>query len=276
MNVNNLLNSINVLSEKLISSIESQVYDVLDDIISIGPEILKSEPLKYIFFPNKINGIILIANSLILFYVCYYIFTRIICMYNGNTVENVNKFILKMIIVVLLVNSSYYICEEILNINKIFSESIDKFSYDIIGEEVNFKSFKKEILSLKDVVENDTLTIDGIIKSMVALGSMSVLVTFAIRYVTIIFLLLVSPFAIVCFFSNVTRGISKTWGKLLFVNLIIQIFVKLFLVIPLAYKDKNDMVYKVVLLGSMYILYKINNFVREFTMQISLPRLNER
>ena len=66
------------------------------------------------------------------------------------------------------------------------------------------------------------------------------------------------------------------WGKLLFVNLIVQAFVKLFLLIPIVYKDKNSIMYKVILLGTMYILYKINNFVREFTSQISLPKLRGR
>ena len=276
MNINNILESLNVLSNKLIGSIESEVYEILDKIISISPKILKEEPLKHIFFPNEINGIILIANSLLLFYICYYIFSRILNMYNGGAVENVYKMILKTVIILILVNNSYYICKEILNINYVLSESIDKFSEGIVNKEISFKTFKDEIMSLKDIIENDNLSIDGIIKGMIAFVSISMLVSFSIRYVTIIFLIIISPFAFICLISHTTRGISKMWGKLLFVNLIVQAFVKLFLLIPIVYKDKNSIMYKVILLGTMYILYKINNFVREFTSQISLPKLRGR
>ena len=249
MNINNIAESLNILIEKFLSSIEGQVFDILDKITLIGPEILKTEPLKNIFFESKINGMIIIANALILFYACYYMFTRIISMYNGSEVESVNNFVFKIILVVLLVNNSYFICNEILTVNSNFCESIDEFSKDIVKREVNFTEFKNEIVSLKEVIEKDNLTIEGIIKSMLAFGSMSVLVTFAIRYVTIILLVIISPIALVCLVSNTTRGISKMWGKLLFVNLIIQIFVKIILIIPLAYKDKNSELYKVILLG---------------------------
>ena len=160
MNINNILESLNVLSNKLIGSIESEVYEILDKIISISPKILKEEPLKHIFFPNEINGIILIANSLLLFYICYYIFSRILNMYNGGAVENVYKMILKTVIILILVNNSYYICKEILNINYVLSESIDKFSEGIVNKEISFKTFKDEIMSLKDIIENDNLSID--------------------------------------------------------------------------------------------------------------------
>ncbi len=275
MNINNLLESLNVLIEKFLNSIEGQVFDILDKITLVGPEILKNEPLKHIFFESKINGIIVIANALILFYACYYIFTRILSMYNGAEVESVNNFVFKIIIIVLLVNNSYYICDEILTINSTFCESVDNFSKEIVKHEVNFTEFKNEIVSLKSVIEGDNLTIEGIIKSMLAFGSMSMLVTFSIRYVTIILLIIITPIALVCLVSNVSRGITKMWGKLLFVNLIMQIFVKIILIIPLAYKDKDTELYKIILLGSMYILYKSNSFIRELTSQISMPKLSK-
>lgn len=275
MNINNILESLNLLIEKFLSSIEGQVFAILDKITLIEPDILKNEPLKHIFFENKVNGIIIIANALILFYACYYIFTRILSMYNGAEVESVNNFVFKIIIIVLLVNNSYYICNEILTINSTFCECVDIFSKDVVKHEVNFNELKNEIVSLKSVVEDDNLTIEGIIKSMLAFGSMSILITFSIRYVTIILLIIISPLALVCLVSNVTRGISKTWGKLLFVNLIMQVFVKIILIIPLAYKDKNTELYKIILLGSMYILYKSNSFIRDLTNQISLPKLSK-
>ena len=126
MDINNIISSISVLSEKIFKSIEGEVYDLLDNIILIGPNLLKDEPLNKIFFPKGINGIIVIANSLIIFYTTYYILTRIISMYNGNTVESVYKFIIKLVIIVLLVNNSYGICNEVLNINEVLNNTIEQ------------------------------------------------------------------------------------------------------------------------------------------------------
>lgn len=272
MDSNNILNSLNGIVEKFSLSFGEDFFKLLDEIILITPRVLKEEPLKHIFSASE-NGIILIANSLILFYSCYYIFSRIVNMYNGVNGENVSYFVIKLVIVVLLVNNSYYICEQILNFNELFSSTISEFSNEVINKEPNFANLQDEVMKLEDVINNDNLTLDGIIKSMISFSSISLIIVFAIRYVTIIFLIIISPLALMCMFSNITRGISKTWGKVLFVNLIIEVFIKLIILIPLAYK-KEDIIYKVILLGSIYVLLRINNFVKEFVAQIALPRIN--
>lgn len=276
MQVDNIINSISILSEKLFKSVEGQVYNILDDIILIGPDILKSEPLNKIFFPNDINWVILIANSLTIFYSVYYILSRILSMYNGSSVESVYNFILKLVIVLLLVNNSYYICEEILNFNEIVSETIDEAIYDLLGKEATFKNLKEEVISLQEFVESDALSLEGIIKSILSFFSVSLLITFSIRYVTVILLIILSPLALVCLTSNITRGITKSFGKILFINLVFQLFIKLLLVIPMLYSDKDNTIYKIILIGSMYMIYRLNNFVRELLSQIHIPSLKER
>ena len=273
MDINNIISSISVLSEKIFKSIEGEVYDLLDNIILIGPNLLKDEPLNKIFFPKGINGIIVIANSLIIFYTTYYILTRIISMYNGNTVESVYKFIIKLVIIVLLVNNSYDICNEVLNINEVLNNTIDKACVDIAKKEVSFKSLKEEITSIEQLKKDSEISIDTITKNMLSFMSISLLITFAIRYVTVILLSILSPFAFVCLTSNITRGISKSIGKLFFLNLFFQMIIKLLLVIPIIYTDKTSIIYKVVLIGTMYMLYRANSFVREIASNISVPNV---
>lgn len=270
MSEQNILNSLNGVIEKFTLSFGEDFFKLLDKIVVITPNILKEEPLKYIFKSSE-NGIILIANSLILFYSCYYIFSIIISMYNGMTKENISHFILKLVVVVLIVNNSYYICNQILTFNELFNQSFSEFSNNIIGKEPNFSNLQKEVTNLEEILKNDNLTLEGIIKSLISFSSFSLIIVFSIRYVTIIFLIIISPITLMCMFSNVTRGITKTWGKVLFINLIIEIFIKLIILIPLAYK-KEDIIYKVILLGSIYVLLRINNFVKEFVAQISLPK----
>ena len=110
---------------------------------------------------------------------------------------------------------------------------------------------------------------NGIIKGIISFGSISILINFAIRYVTIIFLFIISPFAFICLSNELTIGIFRTWFKTLFVSLMTQIIVKFIIFIPLLYKDINSMTYKIILVGIIYIIYKINGFTKEIFMKIS-------
>ena len=268
MNSQDILNNLNTISEKLFKSVESQVYKVLDDLVVIGPNILNVEPLKKLCSIEKINGIIIIANSLIIMYAIYFAICQIVNLYNGENIVSGYKFIIKLVVVSLFVNFSYYICSEILNLFNLLTESIDIFCKDISGTNINFTSLKEAIINIKDFLDNDLLSINGIIKGMVSFGSVSILINFSIRYVTIIFLILLSPFAFLSLTSRATSGIFETWIKLMVINLSIQIIVKLIILIPIVYKQTNTTMYKIILVGCIYLIYKVNSFTKEIFSKI--------
>ena len=178
MNSQDILTNLNTVFEKLFKSVEGEVYKTLDKIVLIGPDILKEEPLKQIFFENKENGIIIIANTLILFYIIYYAFTQLISLYNGNKVENVYYFILKIIIVGILVNCSYFLCEQLLTLFDGLSDAINTFAKNIVGKEATFANLKETILSVNDFMKSDILSLDGIIKGLVSFGILGILQIF--------------------------------------------------------------------------------------------------
>lgn len=269
MNAEDILDNVNLISEKIFKSVEGQVYKVLDELVVVGPDLLKVEPLKNICYTDKINGVIIIANSLILFYAIYFVFNQIINLYNGNNVENIYKFIIKFILIGIVVNFSYYICEEILNFLKLLTDSIDLFCKELTDVKVSFTSLKEIIINIEDFLNNDLLSLNGLIKGMVSFGSVSILINFSIRYVTIIFLILISPFAFISLTSEITSGIFKSWGKLLVINLLVQIIVKLIIIIPIMYKSTNTVMYKIILVGSIYLIYKINTFMKEIFIKIT-------
>jgi hypothetical protein len=227
MQAQDLISNLNLIAEKLFKSVEGQVYELLDKILIITPEILKEEPLKNIFFENKINGITIIANALILFYLIYYSFTQLLSLYNGNKAENIYSFVIKLIIVSVLVNNSYFICEQILNIFSTFTGTITLFTNELSGKDISFVTLKENILSIKNFMKNDLLSLDGIIKGIISFGAVSILINFSIRYVTIIFLLIISPISFVTMSSDLTSGIFKTWGKIFVTSLITQVIVKI-------------------------------------------------
>ena len=276
MNAQDIINSLNSVSEKLFKSIESEVYTYIDKLVGITPDIFKDEPLKKIFSQDNVNSIILIANSFVLFYIIFYIIQKLISMYNGEKSQNVYGFIIKLIIVGALVNSSFLICKEIINLTSLLSDCIDGLIQDVCGKSATFENLKESILKIEDLTKSDVLSLNGVIKGVISFGSISILISFGIRYVTVIFLVITSPFAFVTLSNEATVGIFKTWMKSFFVSLMTQIVVKIVIFIPLLYKKTNSMMYKIILVGSIYIIYKINNFTKQIFVKISsdIPKRN--
>lgn len=269
MEANDIITNLNYLLEKVFKSIEGEIFKTLDKLTIIGPEILKEEPLKNIVFENKVNGLVIIANTLILFFIIYYVFKQLIGIYNGNKIESIYVFIIRIIIVCIIVNFSYYICEEILNIFGILGESIDTYASDLINRKVTFENLKDSIINIENIINTDLVSLDGIIKGIISFGSVSILISFSVRYVTVIFLIIISPLAFVCLSSNLTSGIFNMWVKMLIVNLTLQIGIKLLIFIPLAYKNQNDIIYKIILVGTISLIYKFNIFIKELLARIS-------
>lgn len=263
MNSEDILNNLNIVGEKLFKSVESQVYTTLDNILNISADIFKVEPLKTLTSGGNLNGIVLISNALIIFYVVYFVLLQFINSYNGNEIKNPYKYIFKLIIVAILVNNSYFICKEILNVFDGVNESINLFGKELVGSNLSFESLKMKIMEIDKYLSNDLVSLNGVIKTAISFGSLTVLLNLSVRYVTLILLILISPLAILTLSSNLSSGIFFTWLKSFIINLVVQIFVKLIFIIPLIYKDVDDIIYKIILVGSIYLIYRINSFVKE-------------
>lgn len=272
MNVTDIISNLNSVFEKMFKSIEGEVYEVLDNIMVIKSDILSIEPIDKII---SSSGFILIANSIILFLVVYYTFTVLISMYNGNKAENVYHLIIKLILVGILVNNSYFLIEQILNLNESLTLGVESLCEDLAGKKVCFNSMKESILSIKDFMKTDFLSLDGLIKGVLSFGTVTILINFCVRYVTIVFLIIISPIAFCLLASDLTSNIFLTWIKMLVVNLFSQVVLKIILVVPLMYKDTGSIMYKIILVGTIYIIYKFNGFVKEFFSKFSKDKINK-
>ena len=271
----NLLNSINILMEKIYKSVEGSVYELLDKLLTISPSILDKEPLKYIFKEDDKNGLIFIATSLMLFYVVQYIILKLISMYNGKSPENVFRFILKVIICVTLVSGSKYICSTILEINSIFTDIISSFGESITGEKISFVSFKEVVIDLEKYMSQDAISLDGLIKGFISYGAVTLVINYAVRYVTIIFSLMTMPIMIMFSLSPMTRGIFYSWTKITAINLCMQWIVKILLIIPISFRQTEGEIFKIVVIGTIYLLYRINMFSKELFGNITAGKDGE-
>lgn len=272
MNVTDIIKNLNAVFEKIFKSIEGEIYTVLDGIVDINVNILQKEPINKII---SSSGFIIIANSIIFFLIIYYTFTVIISMYNGNKAESIYHIIFKLLLITLLVNSSYYLIEQILNLNQALTEATEKLCQGLAQKEITFENLKESILNIKDFMKSDFLSLDGVIKGVLSFGTVTILINFCLRYVTIIFLIIISPIALCLLFSNLTKNVFYTWIKMLVTNLLLQVIIKIILVVPLMYKDVNSIMYKIILVGTIYIIYKLNNFTKEIFSKFSKDEVNK-
>lgn len=263
MDVTNILNSINIISEKIFKSVEGEVFKTLDDIYIISNEVLKKEPLKNLFHSELNSNIILLLSSFIILFSIFYLIIYAVSLYNGNEQESIFKFIFRVGFCLLASLSSYYLCELVLSLNGILTEIISSIGKDLTGQEICFESLKEAILNLDEYMSEEFLSIDGMIKGVISFGATTILISFAIRYVTVIALILVAPVVIMLASSDLTQSIFLSWIKLFLTNIFMQNIVVVILIIPLAFKHYDSNMYKIVLIGSIYLLYKINNFSKE-------------
>jgi len=263
MDVNNILNSINVIAEKIFKSVEGEVYELLDKLFNISPEILKEEPLKKLIKSDLNDNLVLLLSSLVILFIIIYLITRMISMYNGNEQENIFRFMLKISVILIISTSSFYIIDTVLSLNSMLTEIILSIGEDIVKEKVCFASLKEVIVDLDSFMSSDFLSLDGMIKGIVSFGATAMLLTLVIRYVTVIILIVISPVAFMLAASDATYSLFFSWCKSLLVNLLMQHVIAVILIIPLATKKTDETMYKIVLTGTMYLLYRINNFSKE-------------
>ena len=63
--------------------------------------------------------------------------------------------------------------------------------------------------------------------------------------------------------SNNTYSLFLAWLKAFLINILTQNIIAVILIIPLSIMETGELMYKIVLVGSIYLLYKINTFARE-------------
>ena len=67
-----IIETINTILQNLFSSIDNNLYEILDDIIFINQDIISDSFFEKILGANSHNGIILICNSLLFGFILYY------------------------------------------------------------------------------------------------------------------------------------------------------------------------------------------------------------
>lgn len=168
--VNIIIETINSIFSNLFSSIDNNIYSNLDEFTFINSNIIGNSFFEKLLGANGKNGIIYLTDALLVGVIIYYGIRYMYSSFSGNFVEKPSSFVLRMIILGIMINGSYFICEQILNINYLLSESIREIGASIINSEISFSELISKLNSTISVGDNsfDLFSFDGIIKSFIS------------------------------------------------------------------------------------------------------------
>ncbi len=272
--------SVNNILSNLLSSINDNVLEWLDKLVFIDTNITKT--VIYVIGNNSYSGINLICNSLIYGFLIYYAISYLLSHLTFSQVERPFQFIFKLLLCAIALNSSEIICSSLIFIFSHISNMICELGNYLFNFDISFAGFIEDVLP-NNYFASDSYSLfsfDGLIKTSTTFGFLNLTISYAIRYILIKVLIVLSPFAILCLSSNKTSAFFKAWLKYFLSLLFLQVFVAIILLICFVIDDKNEILPSSILnLGMIYTLFKANAFLKEFIgsfsteTQVSYPNV---
>ncbi len=260
-----IIQTINSIFQTLFSSIDNSVYQILDEITFVDSSILNNSIFEKLFGTNSSNGLLLVANSLLFGFTLYYCIRLLYSYYMNLQIERPFQFIFKLLIFGIVMNCSYVICKQFLELNSFISDAIRSIGENVLGNEI---SFSELITQLNDYIsineEGFTIfSFDGMIKSFISIGLFNLIFSYALRFILIKIFILLTPFCILSLINNSTSWLFKTWFRTILSLLLQQSFISIILLIifSVPYQSEN-MLSKLIYIGGIYALIRANSYIR--------------
>ena len=266
--IDTITQTINTIFSNIFSSIDNNIYANLDKVAFIDSNILSNSFFSKILGEKSRTGFLIIIDALLLGISLFYCIKLYFSHYAESNIEKPYQFIFKLIIFSIIINFSYFIIEQILNINYLLSASIQEIGKNVTGSEISFSELINKLDSIITFNETslDIFSLDGILKSFISIGLVYLLFIYSIRYVLVEVFILFTPFTILCLINSSTSWIFRSWSKCLFSLLILQSIFPVVIMIIFSIDSEN----KILIVASILLLSKINNYVREILGGLSI------
>ena len=267
-----IINTINSIFQSLFSSIDNNLYSILDKLLFIQEDILKESFLENLLGNSISKSLLVIANSLLVGFSLYYGFKLLFSHFSYLEIEKPYQFIFKLLIFGICINSSYFICEKIISINSLISSSICEIGKNIFHTDISFSNLLLELNSIITIEESsfNIFSMDGLIKSFISLGLFNLIFSYSLRYILLKVFILITPFAFLTLINRSTSWFFKTWMRTFLGLLLLQSFVSIILLVVFSLEfNSKDLFSKFLYIGGIYALSKANSYVRELIGGIS-------
>lgn len=266
-----IIETINSIFETLFSSIDTTIYSVLDELTFIDKNILNDSIFQKIFGSNGNNGLLVIANSLLVGFSLYYAIRLIYSYYMNLQIERPYQFIFKLLIFGIVMNCSYFICNQFIQINSFISDAIRALGSNIFGHNISFSELinKLNYFSIKEN-EFNIFSFDGIIKSFISISLFNLIFSYSLRYIMVKVFILITPFAILSLINESTSWFFKTWLRTVLSLLFQQSLVAIILLIIFSFSfSSNNIISQLMCIGGIYALVRANSYIRNLIGGIS-------
>lgn len=265
-----IANTINELIQNLFSSIDNNIYSYIDEIIFLTPSSISNNNFEDLFTTSS-NSILVIANALILAYLLYYCVKLFLSYYSGTQVERPYQFIFKLILCAIIMNSSYFICEQLINITDLITQALQEIGSNFTSKTISFKTLVTELNSVISIsgTSLDIFSLTGIIKSFCSIGLISLMFSYAIRLIMVKVFIILAPFAILSCSINSFSWFFRSWFRSFFSLLFMQFFITIILIVTLYLDFSSNLISKFLYVGSIYALTKSNTYIRSLIGGIS-------
>lgn len=269
-----IIDAINSIFTTLFSSIDMNLYAVLDSLTFIDSSIMHNKNFENIFGSSTTNGILLIANSFLLAILIYFSIRYLFSHFTYSQIEKPQSFLIKLIICGLCMNFSFFLIEDFIDILSYISSAICDLGKDLFDKTISFSELISNINSNEfSSINSDSFNIfslDGLIKSILSFSLLNLVFSYSLRYIMVQVFILLSPFAILSAALSSTSWFFKSWLKNIFSLLFIQIIVAIILVLLFSFDfSSSDLLIKIIYVGGIYALIKANSFVRDFIGGVS-------
>lgn len=267
-----IIDTINTIFETLFSSIDNNLYSVLDDVTFISSDILQDKNFENLFGTSASNGILLISNSFLLAFILYYSAKYLMAHFTYAETEPPFSFIIKLILCGISMNCSFFIIEFIIDLNSNISLAIRNLGETLFHKNICFSEL---ITTINTNIAIDTnalniFSLDGLLKGTLSISLLNLVFSYSFRYILIKVFVLLSPFAFLSLSLDKTSWFFKAWFRNLFSLLFIQIIVSIVLLILFSMNySSTNLFTKFIYIGGIYSLIKTNSLVREFIGGIS-------
>ncbi len=223
--------SLNELFSSLFSSIDNNIYLLLDNLTFVSSNITKEPSIEKLLGTSISEGILVICNSLVLGFIIYYAANFLFSHLTYSRVQNPSQFIFKLIIFVALMNSSLWICTQIIDIIALITDLIKSLGESSFGFKISFSVLIDYINSTVYLQDSgfSLFSFDGIIKSFTSFGLINLLFTYSLRYIMLQIFILISPFAFLCLINESTSWFFNSWLRSFISMLLVQILIAIIL-----------------------------------------------
>ena len=241
----------------------NNLYSLLDETVFIQSDSIFTDKFNLLFSSDKFNLLIL-ANLLLTGIVLYHIGKIIVSIYTGIETQFPYLYAIKAAIYGILLNTSLFICQQIINFNSLITEYLSELGKYLFDIDMTFVSLYNSINNIVSEVDNfELFSIDGIIHCMISFGFITLLITYILRFILLKLLILSSPFTFLCLLEDNLKPYFFNWLKYFIILLLTQNIIILVLYIPNILDNSNEIYFKILIVGVIYTLYQLNSYIRE-------------